>query len=160
WSAAYSFGTKLAEVEVDTETGAVEVVRIISANDCGTVVNPAGAMGQIVGGVLMGVGYAMIEDFAVYEGQPVNPNWLDYKLPTTQDAPALETVLIETESPSGPYGAKGLGEMVQLGTSAAIANAVYDAVGVWITSLPVTPEKVLTALREKETAGGNKIKRG
>ncbi len=160
WSAAYSFGTKLAEVEVDTETGAVEVVRIISANDCGTVVNPAGAMGQIEGGVLMGVGYAMIEDFAVYEGQPVNPNWLDYKLPTTQDAPALETVLIETESPSGPYGAKGLGEMVQLGTSAAIANAVYDAVGVWITSLPVTPEKVLTALREKETAGGNKIKRG
>lgn len=154
WSAAYSFGAKLAEVEVDPETGAFEVLRIVSANDCGTVVNPAGAMGQLEGGVLMGLGYAMTEDFAAEDGQPVNPNWLDYKLPTTRDIPELETVLIETESPSGPYGAKGLGEMVQLGTSAAIANAVYDAVGVRITSLPITPEKVMNALRAKEANSG------
>ena len=153
WSAAYAFGAKLAVVEVDTETGAIEVKKIICANDVGTVVNPAGAMGQIEGGALMGVGYALIEDYQIENGQPVNPNWLDYKLPTTQDVPELETILIETENPTGPYGAKGLGEMAQLGTSAAIANAVYDAVGVRIKSLPLTPEKVLAALKEKESAG-------
>ncbi|MEE9240739.1 MAG: xanthine dehydrogenase family protein molybdopterin-binding subunit [bacterium] len=153
WSAAYAFGAKLAEVDVDTETGAVEVLKIVCANDVGTVVNPAGAMGQIEGGALMGVGFALTEDFQVEGGQPVNPNWLDYKMPTTRDIPELETVLVETENPTGPYGAKGLGEMAQLGTSAAIANAVYDAVGVRITSLPITPEKVLTALREKEANG-------
>ncbi|MBI3128522.1 MAG: xanthine dehydrogenase family protein molybdopterin-binding subunit [Candidatus Tectomicrobia bacterium] len=148
WSAAYSFGAKVAEVEVDTETGAVEVLRIVSVNDVGTVVNPAGAQGQLDGGALMGLGYALMEDFQVEGGQPVNPNWLDYKFPSTQDMPQLEAVLVETESPSGPYGAKGLGEMVQLATEPAIANAVYDAVGVRITSLPVTPEKVLRGLRE------------
>ena len=153
WSAAYAFGAKVAEVEVDTETGAVEVLRIISANDVGTVVNPAGAVGQIEGGALMGVGYALSEDFQVEDGQPVNPNWLDYKLMTTQDVPVLETVLVETENPTGPYGAKGLGEMAQLGTSAAISNAVYDAVGVRITTLPITPEKILNALREKAASG-------
>ena len=150
WSAAYSFGVKLAEVEVDTETGAVEVLRIVSANDVGTVVNPAGAQGQLDGGALMGVGYALMEDFQVEGGQPVNPNWLDYKFPTTQDMPELEAVLVETENPSGPYGAKGLGEMVQLATEPAIANAICDAVGVRIPTLPITPEKVLNALREKE----------
>ncbi len=155
WSAAYSFGAKVAEVEVDTETGAVEVLRIISTNDAGTVVNPAGAAGQLEGGVLMGVGYALMEDFQAEDGQPVNPTWLDYKFPTTLDVPKLETVLIETESPTGPYGAKGLGEMVQLATSAAIANAVYDAVGVRITSLPVTPEKVLAGLIENGSNGGS-----
>ena len=149
WSAAYAYGAKVAEVEVDTETGAFEVLRVISTNDVGTIVNPAGALGQLDGGVLMGVGYAMMEDFEVEDGQPVNANWLDYKLPTTQDLPELEAVLIETENPSGPYGAKGLGEMAQLGTSAAIGNAIYDAVGVRITSLPITPEKVLAALNEK-----------
>ena len=152
WSAAYAYGAKVAEVEVDTETGAFEVVRVISTNDVGTIVNPAGAQGQLDGGVLMGVGYAMMEDFEVEDGQPVNANWLDYKLPTTQDLPELEAVLIETENPSGPYGAKGLGEMAQLGTSAAIGNAIYDAVGVRITSLPITPEKVLAALNEKNGA--------
>ncbi|MEE9257661.1 MAG: xanthine dehydrogenase family protein molybdopterin-binding subunit [bacterium] len=152
WSAAYAFGAKVAEVEVDTETGAVEVKKIVCANDVGTVVNPAGAMGQIEGGALMGVGYALTEDFQVEGGQPVNPNWLDYKLPTTQDVPELETVLIETENPTGPYGAKGLGEMAQLGTSAAIANAVYDAVGVRITGLPITPEKILAGLKAKEAS--------
>jgi putative selenate reductase molybdopterin-binding subunit len=154
WSAAYAFGAKLAVVEVDTETGAIEVKKIVCANDVGTVVNPAGAMGQIEGGALMGVGYALTEDFQVEGGQPVNPNWLDYKLPTTQDVPDLETVLIETENPTGPYGAKGLGEMAQLGTSAAIANAVYDAVGVRITDLPITPEKILAGLKEKEAGRG------
>ncbi|MBI2178139.1 MAG: xanthine dehydrogenase family protein molybdopterin-binding subunit, partial [Candidatus Tectomicrobia bacterium] len=150
WSAAYSFGAKVAEVEVDTETGAVEVLRIVNTNDVGTVVNPAGAQGQLDGGALMGVGYALMEDFQVEGGQPVNPNWLDYKFPTTQDMPELEAILVETENPSGPYGAKGLGEMVQLATEPAIANAVYDAVGVRIATLPITPEKVLNALREKE----------
>ena len=103
----------------------------------------------------MGVGYALMEDFQAEDGQPVNPTWLDYKFPTTLDVPKLETVLIETESPTGPYGAKGLGEMVQLATSAAIANAVYDAVGVRITSLPVTPEKVLAGLIENGSNGGS-----
>lgn len=150
WSAAYSFGAKVAEVEVDTETGAVEVLRIVSTNDVGTVVNPAGAQGQLDGGALMGVGNALMEDFQVEGGQPVNPNWLDYKLPSTQDMPQLEAILVETENPSGPYGAKGLGEMVQLATEPAIANAICDAVGVRIPTLPITPEKVLNAILAKE----------
>lgn len=154
WSAAYAFGAKVAEVEVDTETGAIEVKRIVCANDVGTVVNPAGAVGQIEGGALMGLGFALIEDYQVENGQPVNPNLLEYKLPTTLDIPKLETILVETENPTGPYGAKGLGEMAQLGTSAAISNAVYDAVGVRVKSLPVTPEKILDGLREKEENGG------
>ncbi len=156
WSAAYSFGVKVAEVNVDTETGAVEVLRVVSATDAGTVVNPHAALGQIEGGVLMGVGYALMEDFQVENGQPVNPSWLDYKLPTTLDVPNLEVVFVETENPNGPYGAKGLGEVAQLGTSAAIANAVYDAVGVRVTDLPITPEKVLNALRRKEAVAASK----
>ena len=102
----------------------------------------------------LGLGFALIEDYQVENGQPVNPNLLEYKLPTTLDIPKLETILVETENPTGPYGAKGLGEMAQLGTSAAISNAVYDAVGVCVKSLPVTPEKILDGLREKEENGG------
>ena len=143
-------------MNVDTETGAVEVLRVVSATDAGTVVNPHAALGQIEGGVLMGVGYALMEDFQVENGQPVNPSWLDYKLPTTLDVPNLEVVFVETENPNGPYGAKGLGEVAQLGTSAAIANAVYDAVGVRVTDLPITPEKVLNALRRKEAVAASK----
>ena len=109
WSAAYSFGVKVAEVNVDTETGAVEVLRVVSATDAGTVVNPHAALGQIEGGVLMGVGYALMEDFQVENGRPVNPSWLDYKLPTTLDVPKIEVVFVESENPDGPYGAKGLG---------------------------------------------------
>jgi putative selenate reductase molybdopterin-binding subunit len=147
WSSAYAFGTKIAEVEVDEETGQVTVLKVIAVNDTGKVINPEGAAAQLEGGVLMGVGYALTEGLEVDEGQASNASFVDYKLPATIDAPKLEIALIETEDPNGPWGAKGLGEMAQLGTSAAIANAVYDAVGARVTTLPITPDKVLAGMK-------------
>ena len=146
WSSAYAFGTKVAEVEVDDETGQVTVLRVTAVNDTGKVINPEGAAAQLEGGVLMGVGYALTEGLEVEGGQTSNASFVDYKLPATLDAPDLDIALIETEDPNVPWGAKGLGEMAQLGTSAAIANAVYDAVGARVTSLPITPDKVLAAM--------------
>jgi CO/xanthine dehydrogenase Mo-binding subunit len=97
----------------------------------------------------MGVGYALMEGLEVEGGQATNASFVDYKLPATLDTPKLEIILIETHDPNGPFGAKGLGEMAQLGTSAAIANAIYDATGARVTTLPMTPEKVLAALAKK-----------
>ena len=148
WSSAYAFGTKIAEVEVDEETGQVTVLRVVAVNDTGKVINPEGAAAQLEGGVLMGVGYALTEGLEVEGGQASNASFVDYKLPATIDAPKLDIALIETEDPNGPWGAKGLGEMAQLGTSAAIANAVYDAVGARVTTLPITPDKVLAAMEK------------
>ncbi|MEE8110736.1 MAG: molybdopterin cofactor-binding domain-containing protein, partial [bacterium] len=148
WSSAYAFGTKIAEVEVDEETGQVTVLRVVAVNDTGKVINPEGAAAQLEGGVLMGVGYALMEGLEVEGGQVSNASFVDYKLPATIDAPKLDIALIETEDPNGPWGAKGLGEMAQLGTSAAIANAVYDAVGARVTTLPITPDKVLAAMEK------------
>ncbi len=151
-SAAYGFGAQAAEVEVDTETGEVRVLKIVAAHDVGRAINPMYVEGQIEGGIHMGLGYALTEELQVREGRVQNPGFLDYRVPTALDMPAIETHIIETDDPEGPFGAKGVGEMGVTPTAAAIANAVYDAVGVRITSLPLTPEKVLRALKEKGVA--------
>jgi len=148
-SAAYGFGAQMAEVEVDTETGKVRVLRLVCANDVGRAINPMAVEGQIEGGAQMGLGYALTEEVIVQEGRVLNPDFLDYRLFTSADMPEIEAIIIETDDPQGPYGAKGVGEMGGTPTAAAIANAVYDAVGVRLTTLPMTPERVLKALDER-----------
>jgi xanthine dehydrogenase molybdenum-binding subunit len=153
-SATYGFGAQMAEVEVDTETGQVRVLRLVCANDVGRAINPMAVEGQIEGGAQMGLGYALTEAVIVKDGRVLNPDFLDYRLFTAADMPQLETILVETHDPDGPFGAKGVGEMGGTPTAAAIANAVYDAVGVRLTQLPMTPERVLRALIKQAQAAG------
>ena len=148
-SAAYGFGAQMAEVEVDTETGKVRVLRLACANDVGHAINPMAVEGQIEGGAQMGLGYALTEELIVKDGKVMNPDLLDYRLFTSADMPVIETYIIETDDPGGPFGAKGVGEMGGTPTAAAIANAIYDAVGVRMTQVPMTPERVLAALDAK-----------
>jgi CO/xanthine dehydrogenase Mo-binding subunit len=148
-----SYCTQIAEVEVDTETGQVHVERIVTAHDVGTVINPLTHQGQIEGGVIQGLGYALMEELGTEEGRISTLTLGDYKMPTMPDIPKLETVLLESPSGPAPYQSKGIGESSNVPIAGAIANAVYDAVGVRITSLPITAEKVLRALKEKEAAG-------
>ncbi len=148
-SATYGFGSQMAEVEVDIETGEVRVLRLACANDVGRAINPMAVEGQIEGGAQMGLGYALTEEVIVKDGKVLNPDFLDYRLFTSADMPQIESIIIETDDPGGPFGAKGVGEMGGTPTAAAIANAIYDAVGIRMTQLPMTPERVLAALDEK-----------
>ena len=145
-SAFWMYATQIADVEVDVETGRVKILRIVAAHDAGTIINPEGAEGQIVGGVVQGLGTTLCEQMHVSEGVITNPTFVDYKLPTTMDIPEIVTGFVETFHEEGPFGAKGLSEPALAPTSAAVANAIHDAVGVRITSLPITSEKVLNAL--------------
>ncbi|HEY5686629.1 MAG TPA: molybdopterin cofactor-binding domain-containing protein [Acidimicrobiia bacterium] len=151
--AAYVYATQIAEVVVDDETGEVEVVRITAAHDCGTAINPALVEGQIEGGIAMGLGMALEEEILFDDdGAQLNPNLTNYIIPTTLDMPRIDTEIVETHDPVGPFGAKGVGEPTLVPTAAAIANAIFDAVGVRITDLPATAEKVLMALRAGQGA--------
>jgi CO/xanthine dehydrogenase Mo-binding subunit len=144
----YVYATQIAEVDVDDETGEVEVIRIVAAHDCGTPVNPMLVEGQIEGGIAMGIGYALHEEILFdTAGAQVNPSLANYIIPTTLDMPSIEVHIVESYDPTGPFGAKGVGEPTSVPTAAAIANAIYDAVGVRITSLPATAEKVLAAIK-------------
>ena len=148
-STVTSFCTQTAEVEVDRETGQVTVKKIVSVHDVGTVINPLNHQGQIEGGVIQGLGYALMEELTSHEGRISTLSLGDYKIPTIQDLPELETRLIGSPSGPAPYASKGIGESSNVPVAAAIANAVEDAVGVRITSLPITAEKVLAALKAK-----------
>ncbi len=151
-SATYGFAAQAAEVEVDTETGAVKVLKIAAAHDVGRAINPMTVEGQIEGGVSMGLGYGLYEELVLEKGRLLNPNFADYALPTALDMPPIDTIIVETVDPEGPFGAKGMAEPANNPTAPAIANAVYDAVGVRIKDLPITAEKVLKALKEKRRA--------
>lgn len=145
----YVYATQIAEVEVDDETGEVEVLRIVAVHDCGTPINPMLVEGQIQGGISMGVGFALHEEILFRDGVQVNPNLTNYIMPTSLDMPEIEVELVDNYDPTGPFGAKGAGEPTAVPTAAAILNAIHDAVGVRITSLPATAEKVLTAIMEQ-----------
>lgn len=149
-SCCYTFGTHGAEVEVDTETGEVKILNYVAAHDVGRAINPMLVKGQIYGATVMGVGYGLTEEMIVNHGRVMNPNLLDYKILTAKDALPIQPVIVEPFEPSGPFGAKGIGEPACVPTAPAIINAIYDAVGVRIKDLPATPEKVLAALRKKE----------
>ncbi len=148
----YVYATQIADVEVDDETGEVEVLRIVAAHDCGTPINPMLVEGQIQGGISMGVGFALQEEILFKDGKQVNPNLTNYIMPTSLDMPELEVEMVDNYDPTGPFGAKGAGEPTAVPTAAAIMNAIYDAVGVRITSLPATSEKVLSAILEQKAA--------
>jgi 4-hydroxybenzoyl-CoA reductase alpha subunit len=152
-SAAYAFAAQAAEVEVDAETGEVKVLKIAAAHDVGRAINPMAVEGQIEGGVSMGLGYGLSEELVLEKGKMLNPNFADYALPTALDMPPIEPIIVETVDPEGPFGAKGMAEPANNPTAPAIANAVYEAVGVRIKDLPITAEKVLKALKEKEQGG-------
>jgi CO/xanthine dehydrogenase Mo-binding subunit len=141
---------QIAEVEVNCETGAVSVVRFVTAHDVGTVINPVTHQGQIDGGFVMGMGQALMEEIVIDGGRVANASLGDYKLPTIADVPALETVLVHSGGGLGPYDAKSIGEFANNSPPAAIANAVADAVGVRLFDLPVTAEKVYHALKAKK----------
>jgi len=149
-SSSYSFGAQVAEVEVDTETGQVKVLNLTAAHDCGFALNPIAVEGQIEGQVGFGVGKALSEELLIKGGRILNPTFLDYRVPRTLDAPRIKTMLVETIDPNGPFGAKECGEGPLCATAPAIANAIYNAIGVRIKGFPITPEKVLEALRLKE----------
>ena len=136
-----SFCAQVAEVEVDPETGQVTVLRFVSAHDVGTVLNPMTHQGQIDGGIVQGIGHALMEELRIDQGQVTTGHFGDYKIPTMRDIPELTTVILEGPAGPAPYQARGIGETPNCPPAAAIANAVADAVGVRITSLPITAEK-------------------
>lgn len=150
---AYSFAAHFAEVDVDTETGQVTVKKVTAVHEIGKAINRIGVEGQIEGGIQQGIGHSLTEDFIMdmETGRPLNPSFVDYKMPLSMDMPTIKTVILETQPDlGGPFGAKGVGEDPIIAIGPAIANAVYNAIGVRIRELPITPEKVLQALREKD----------
>ena len=140
---AFSFGAQVAEVDVDQETGVVQVKKMYTAHDCGTVINPMAVEGQLEGSIHMGLGYALSEELVMKDGKTLSNTFLDYKLPTAMDMPPGESVSIETYEPEGPMGAKEAGEGLASPTAPAIAEAVYNATGYRCKDLPITPEKIL-----------------
>jgi len=154
--ATYVYATQIAEVDVDDETGEVEVLRIVAAHDCGTPINPMLVEGQVEGGISMGIGFALQEEILFDgEGRQLNPNLTNYIMPTSLDMPEIEIDLVDCYDPTGPFGAKGVGEPTSVPTAAAILNAIYNAVGARVTSLPATAEKVLAAIK---ASGGRREK--
>lgn len=146
----YAFGTQIAEVEVDTETGKVGVLRVIAAQDVGKAINPKSVEGQIEGGIGQGLGWSTLEEVKLDKGKITNPAFSSYLIPTVLDMPEIEAHIVEAQEPTGPFGAKGVGEPAMLSTAPAVLNAIYDAIGVRINDLPATPEKILAALQEKD----------
>ena len=144
----YSFGAQASEVEVDEVTGTVRVLRVWSAHDVGRAINPSMVEGQIQGGYVQGMGYALTEEMQWDEvGRLTNPTLMDYKVPTALDAPLeIHPIIVEHPEPSGPFGAKGIGEPGLIGAAASIANAIAGAIGRRVYRLPMTPERVLDAL--------------
>ena len=149
-SPSYSFSSCVAEVDVKVETGHVKILNVWGAHDCGKALNPLAVEGQLEGSWHMGIGQTMTEEMTYYNGLLVNNNFLDYKIPTSLDTPPIHTNIIETIDPEGPFGAKETGEGAIHAVLPAIANAVYDAVGIRITKLPIKSEDVLRLLKEKE----------
>jgi 4-hydroxybenzoyl-CoA reductase subunit alpha len=155
-SPSYSYCAQMAEVTVDTETGYVTVDRLVAAHDCGRALNPLAVDGQVIGSVYMGMGQAMQEEMVWSGGRLMNPSLLEYRIPSTLETPRIESIIVESIDPEGPFGAKEAGEGSLAATIPAIANAIYDAVGVRITELPLSPERVLAAIkkRQREAEGG------
>ena len=149
FSPNYSFMTNAAEVEVDLNTGKVKLLKMVSAHDCGRPINPMLVEGQLEGSVVGGMGQALYEEVIVEKGQVMNPSFLEYGFPTFLEMPEIEALEVETDDPVGPFGAKEAGEGTQLAPAPAIVNAIYDAIGVDFMELPITPEKILEALKTK-----------
>ena len=151
-SPAYSYSAQVAEVSVDEETGEVTVHKVWAAHDCGRALNPVSVEGQIIGSVWMGMGQALTEEMIWKDGMLMNPGLLEYRSPSAVESPEVEPIIVESVDPEGPFGAKECSEGSLAATIPAIANAIYDAVGVRLHECPFTPERVLAALRAKKQA--------
>jgi xanthine dehydrogenase molybdenum-binding subunit len=149
YSPTFSFACQIAEVEVDPETGHVTVVNFIAAHDVGRAINPMRVESQIEGGVCKGIGYALTEELIWERGKTLNPTFKDYRCITFPDMPEVKCILIETNDPVGPYGAKGVAEPALVATAPAIANAIYNAVGVRVKKLPISAESIVKAIRKQ-----------
>jgi 4-hydroxybenzoyl-CoA reductase subunit alpha len=148
-SPSYSYCAQTVEVSVDEETGQFRVERIVAAHDCGRALNPLTVEGQVEGSVYMGLGQAVQEEMTWSGGRLMNPSLLEYRIPTTLESPLIDSIIVESMDPEGPFGAKEAGEGSLAATIPALANAIYDAVGVRINETPITPEKLLAALRAR-----------
>ncbi|HLF28315.1 MAG TPA: molybdopterin cofactor-binding domain-containing protein [Anaerolineae bacterium] len=144
---AFSYAAQAAEVEVDLDTGEVHVLRLVAAHDIGRAINPLALQGQIEGGMIMGLGNALTEEFIVEQGIPFTDTLARYKMPSIKHAPKITSFIVEDETADGPWGAKGVGEIASIPTTPAITNAIYHACGVRVTSLPVDQDKLLRALK-------------
>ena len=151
-SPAYSYSAQVAEVSVDEETGEVTVHKVWAAHDCGRALNPVSVEGQIIGSVWMGMGQALTEEMVWKDGMLMNPGLLEYRSPSSVESPEVEPIIVESVDPEGPFGAKECSEGSLAATIPAIANAIYDAVGIRLHESPFTPERVLAALRAKKNA--------
>jgi xanthine dehydrogenase molybdenum-binding subunit len=149
-SMTYTFGSHGVRVKVDQDTGKVQILKYVAAHDVGKAINPMLLEGQVYGGVMMGLGYALTEQVISEKGENMNPNFRDYKILTAKDVVPIEAPVLETYDEAGPFGAKGIGEPGCVPTAPAVANAIYDAIGVRIKDLPITPERILAAIREKQ----------
>jgi CO/xanthine dehydrogenase Mo-binding subunit len=148
-----TFTAQVVELEVDPETGQIKILEVVTSHDVGTIINPIGHRGQIDGGLIQGIGFGMIEEVVMEEGQVSTLHLGDYKLPNIKDIPPLKTVLVQEEIGPAPFHSKAIGESSITPIAAAISNAVYDAVGVRFYTLPITAEKVYRALRERDSNG-------
>jgi xanthine dehydrogenase molybdenum-binding subunit len=149
---AFSFAAQAAEVEVDTRTGEVRVLQMVIANDVGFAVNPLGLRGQVEGGAIMGIGHALSEDFILDQGRVVTDRLARYRMPPITFTPRITSFVVEHPVSSGPFGAKGVGEIVLIPTAPAITNAIYNAVGVRVDRIPVDQEMILMAIKEKRSS--------
>jgi 4-hydroxybenzoyl-CoA reductase alpha subunit len=149
YSPAYSFGTQVAEVEVDQETGRVEVRKMTAAHDCGRPINPMAVEGQLQGSIAMGYGYALSEEVKLQEGLMLNPNLTDYSVPTAMDICPTEITVVDVHDPAGPFGAKEAGEGPIAPTAPSIVSAIHHATGLWVTELPINPLRLLDAMKER-----------
>ncbi|MGH7769681.1 MAG: xanthine dehydrogenase family protein molybdopterin-binding subunit, partial [Candidatus Binatia bacterium] len=153
-SAFWFLAAGAAEVEVDVETGKLKLVNYATAVDVGKAINPLGCRQQLAGAAITGIGQALFEEIAYDNGQLINPNLIDYVLPSLGDMPpVIDPICVEVPDPSGPFGAKGIGESALIPVAPAIANAVFDAVGVRIKDLPIKAEKIFLALEERRQSG-------
>ena len=155
--ATYAWASQLAEVEVDTETGKVTVVRLASATDAGKAINPKGVEGQIEGGAVQGLGFALMEDMIVQDGKFLNSRFSTYIIPTAADVPRIDPLIVEVHDPTGPHGAKGVAEPATIATTPAILNAIADALGKRLSRTPASPERVLQLLGRIEAVDNKMI---
>jgi len=145
----FSYGAHAVRLRVDRETGRIHITKIVAAHDLGKAINPMMAEGQIFGALAQGIGFSIYEELIFNQGAVWSDNFRDYVIPTAKDLPEMETILVEEEDPLGPFGAKGVGEPGLVATAPAIANAIYDAIGVRIVDLPMDPTKILKAIRSQ-----------
>jgi len=154
---AFSFAAQAAEVEVNTDTGEVRVLRVISANDVGRAINPLGLRGQVEGGIMMGLGNTITEHFIVENGRVITDRLARYRIPSIMHMPEITPIIVEHPTRDGPYGAKGVGEVVCIPTPAAISNAIFNAVGIRIDSLPIDQEQIARELSSRLPQTGERI---